>query len=81
METIILTVDNKINAKKIFDALPLLKGVKNVSIVHGVNKRINIMDEIELSFNQVKMIQKGELPNRSLKQILSDNQNNTYSSI
>jgi len=70
METIILKIDNKTNAKKLFEALHLLKGVKDVSIVHDSIKGSDIMDEIELSLKQVKKIQQGKLPRKSLKNII-----------
>jgi hypothetical protein len=71
METIILKVDNKSNAKKLCETLPLLKGVKHVSMTNDNKKDEDIMAEIELSLNQVKMIRDGKLPGRSLKQIIS----------
>lgn len=70
METIILKVDNKNNAKRLCEELHLLKGVKDVSMVHKRDKNPNIMDEIKLSLNQAKMIQNGNLPRRSLKDII-----------
>jgi hypothetical protein len=41
------------------------------SMKTGRIKSAGIMDEIELSLNQVKMIQDGKLPGRSLKHILT----------
>ena len=70
METIILKVDTKSNAKKLYESLHLLHGVKEVSMI-AKNKRGDLMDEIEVSLKQVKMIQNGDLKGRSLKQILN----------
>jgi hypothetical protein len=69
MQTIIVNIDNETNAAKLFEALQMFKGVKNVSYLAPEGP---IMKEIEQGLREVKMIQEGALPRKSLKQMLDE---------
>jgi cell division protein FtsX len=67
MTTITLKIDNKADARKIYNAVRLLKGVNDVKM--DEESADDIMSEIEESLKQVKEIKEGKLPRKSLKQL------------
>lgn len=68
METITLKINTRSNKGKFLIGL-IREMAKDGTFIEIES---NIMDEIETSLKQVKKIQAGELPKRSVKQMIHD---------